>query len=431
MEGRIIAEWDRLRKAIMHRPGIEVFFGLLDPGSSLYERAFSQNAALSEHVNLANVLSNDAGIKVEMLCEGIAKRAKSGRRRRMLESAASSSIDFIGTASEVKNARKEFGRNLSSYDENYLINIMLLMPRLILKKSRGTGSIHLSVTERDPLSNLYFMRDQQVVADKGLFISRMAKPQRRNETRLTSMLWEMMGLPISHRAKAPATIEGGDFFPMGEFALLGMGDRTNASGVLQMMRHGISAPELAVVSQPQNPLIPSEYKDPMLDIHLDTYLNVAGKDLAVGSETLLKLAKVDIYERKEETYKKTHEKKTLWDYLKSKGFDIINLTMLEQMSYASNFLCLGEKKILTAESGAIIKKTVSRISKLAEEAPRHYGSLNLQMRRDYTMLSQKGSAFPSRKKMSEYGIDYMGADISNLTGGYGGAHCMTAAIDRN
>ena len=431
MEGQIIAEWDRLRKAVMHRPGIEVFFGLLDPGGSLYERAFSQNAALSEHEHIADLLSNDAGVKVEMLCESIAKRAKSGRRRRMLESAASSSIDFIGTASEVKSARKEFSKNLSSYDENYLINIILLMPRLILRKSRGIGSIHLSVTERDPLSNLYFMRDQQAVTDKGLFISRMAKPQRRNETRLTSMLWEMMGLPISYTAKAPATIEGGDFFPMGKFALLAIGDRTNANGVLQMMRHGIAVPELAVVTQPMNPFIPKDYKDPMLDIHLDTYLNVAGEGLAVGSETLLKLAKVDVYERREGSYKKTPEKKTLWDYLKSKSFEIITLTMLEQMSYASNFLCLGERKILAAESGAIIKKTVSRISKLAEEAPRHYGALNLQMRRDYTMLSQKGNAFPSRKKMSEYGIDYIVADISNLTGGYGGAHCMTAAINRN
>ncbi len=134
----------------------------------------------------------------------------------MLESAAFSSIDFIGTDSEVKKTRKEFIQNLSSYDEDYLINILLLMPRLFLKKSRGIGSIHLSVTERDPLSNLYFMRDQQLVTDKGLFISRMAKQQRRNETRLTSMLWEMMELPISYKAKPPATIEGGDFFPMGD-----------------------------------------------------------------------------------------------------------------------------------------------------------------------------------------------------------------------
>ena len=41
--------------------------------------------------------------------------------------------------------------------------------------------IHLHVTENEPLSNLYFMRDQQAVTDKGIVISRMSKPQRRRE----------------------------------------------------------------------------------------------------------------------------------------------------------------------------------------------------------------------------------------------------------
>jgi arginine deiminase len=431
MEGKITAEWEKLRKVVVHRPGIELFFGLLDPTGSLYERAFSQNLALKEHEQLVDILSNDLGVKVEMLYEGIAKRAKSGRKRKMLESAAFSSIDFIGTDSEVKKARKEFIQNLSSYDEDYLINIILLMPRLFLKKSRGIGSIHLSVTERDPLSNLYFMRDQQLVADKGLFISRMAKQQRRNETRLTSMLWEMMGLPISHKAKPPATIEGGDFFPMGDFALIGSGDRTNKNGILQFMKYGISSPEIGIVSQPANPLIPSSYKDPMLDMHLDTYFNVAGKELAVGSETLLKLAEVELYEKAGGRYEKKKGKSSLWDYLKSKGFEIINLSVLEQMSYASNFLCINDKKILAVESSAIIKKTASRISKLADLEPKHYGPLNMQIRRDYASLSQRGTTFPNRKKLSEYGIDGISIDLSNLTGGYGGAHCMTAAIYRN
>ena len=431
MEGKIIAEWDKLRKVVVHRPGIELFFGLLDPSGSLYERAFSQNLALKEHEQLVNLLSNDCGVKVEMLYDSIAKRAKGGRKRKMLESAAFSSIDFVGTESEVKKARKEFIQNLSSYDEEYLINILLLMPRLILKKSRGIGSIHLSVTERDPLSNLYFMRDQQLVTDKGLFISRMAKQQRRNEIRITSMLWDMMGLPVSYKAKPPATIEGGDFFPMGDFALIGMGDRTNKNGILQLMEYGISTPEIAVVSQPANPLIPSSYKDPMFDMHLDTYFNVAGKELAVGSETLLKLAEVEIYEKKEGRYGKKREKTNLSDYLKSKGVEVINLSVLEQMSYASNFLCISDRKILAVDSSAVIKKTAARISKLADEEPKHYGPLNLQIRRDYALLSQRGTTFPNRKKLSEYGIDGISIDLSNLTGGYGGAHCMTAAIYRN
>ena len=111
--------------------------------------------------------------------------------------------------------------------------------------------------------------------------------------------------------------------------------------------------------------------------------------------------------------------------------EVINLSVLEQMSYASNFLCISDRKILAVDSSAVIKKTAARISKLADEGPKHYGPLNLQIRRDYALLSQRGTTFPNRKKLSEYGIDGISIDLSNLTGGYGGAHCMTAAIYRN
>ena len=52
--------------------------------------------------------------------------------------------------------------------------------------------IQLKVTEREPLSNLYFMRDQQAVTDKGLIISKMSKPQRQRETLLTKFFWEIL-----------------------------------------------------------------------------------------------------------------------------------------------------------------------------------------------------------------------------------------------
>lgn len=41
LEAKVRAEWDPLRKVAIHRPGIEMFFGLLDPYASLYERTFS------------------------------------------------------------------------------------------------------------------------------------------------------------------------------------------------------------------------------------------------------------------------------------------------------------------------------------------------------------------------------------------------------
>ena len=43
---------------------------------------------------------------------------------------------------------------------------------------------------------------------------------------------------------------------------------------------------------------------------------------------------------------------------------------------------------------------------------------------------QSSELFPNKRVMDSYGIDYITADLSELTGGYGGAHCMTATIRR-
>jgi arginine deiminase len=139
----------------------------------------------------------------------------------------------------------------------------------------------------------------------------------------------------------------GDFIPMKDFALVGMGDRTNRTGVEQMLRSGLGFDEAGVVHQPNRPLVPGDKGDPMIDMHLDTYFNVASSGVVVGSELLLKAAKVEVYRRQgQSVYKKEKEEPNLHDFIRAKGFDIINITTLEQMSYASNFVCIRDGTIL-------------------------------------------------------------------------------------
>ena len=59
MDGKIKAEWDPLKKIVIHRPGMEMFFGLLEPYSSLYERAFSRSGARREHEMLEMILKRE------------------------------------------------------------------------------------------------------------------------------------------------------------------------------------------------------------------------------------------------------------------------------------------------------------------------------------------------------------------------------------
>ena len=432
MEAKVRAEWDPLRKVVIHRPGIEMFFGLLEPYASLYERAFSRYEARREHERLEYTLKHEFKLNVLRLKESILEAAdRKSEVRKHLIKAAHESIKFKGEAAEVLRAKKELEDNAKVLDSGHFFDVLLLNPLLDLEAGKGVRAIHLHVTENEPLANLYFMRDQQAVTDRGIFLSHMSKPQRRRETFLTRFLWETLGAKIAHATQEPGNFEGGDFIPMKDFALVGTGDRTNRSGVEQMLQSGLGFDEVGVVHQPSHPLIPGEQRDPMIDMHLDTYFNVASSSVVVGSELLLKRAKVEVYHRQGTgVYKKEKEETNLHDFIKGKGFDIINITTLEQMSYASNFLCIKDGIILAVEVDRIVKNVLNNLVSEASANPERYGKLLEQAKKDYQTLKNEGQFFPFKKEIYQHDIDAYPIILENLTGGYGGAHCMTCALER-
>ncbi len=435
MTAKIKAEWERLRRVAVHRPGIEMWFGLLAPYASLYERAFNRYEARKEHDLLEYTLKHEFKIEVIRLKDQILEIAdRKPEVRSRLVKAALADMELAGDEAEVRNARREMLDDTNVLDAGHFFNILLLEPKLDLEEGRGARAIHVNVTERTPLANLYFMRDQQAVTDKGIFLSRMSKPQRRKEPRITRLLWESLGEKVVHETQAPGTFEGGDFIPMKDFALVGTGDRTNAAGIEQMLSNGLSFDEVGVVHQPNHPLIPGNEADPMVDMHLDTYFNVASSGVVVGSELLLKAAMVDVYHRtgRNGNYAKSKSPKTttLHDYIRSKGFEVINLTTLEQLSYASNFLCVKDGTILAVEVDRIVKKVLTGLQEHAKRDANRYGRLLAQANKDYEELKDEAHFFPNKKEIYQFGIDAVPLQLTNLTGGYGGAHCMTAAMHR-
>jgi arginine deiminase len=430
-EAKATAEWEPLRKVVIHRPGIEMFLGLLDPYASLYERAFSRHGARGEHERLEEVLKDEFKVDVLRLKDTILNEADRRRDvRERLVKMAHESLNFQGPEEQVNAAKRQLERDAESLDSAHFFDILLLHPQVEVQAEMGTRGIHLHVAEREPLANLYFMRDQQAVTDKGIFLSRMAKPQRRREPTITNFLWEILGVNVTHRTEEPGTIEGGEFIPMKNFALVGIGDRTNRSGVDQLL-HSVGFDEVGVVHQPKHPLIPGEQRDPMVNMHLDTYFNIASSNVAVGSELLLKRANVELYKRGSGGgYEKQEEEQNLHDFIKRKGFDIIDITTLEQMSYASNFLCIKDGVILAVEVERIVKDVLSNLTATAQENPSRYGRLLDQAKKDYDQLKREGGFFPHKREIYEHGIDAYPLIIKNLTGGYGGAHCMTCSLRR-
>lgn len=431
MTVKIKAEWDRLKRVAVHTPGIEMFFGLLDPFASLYERAFNQSDALKEHELLQYTLKHDFKINVLPLKDTIIDMSlKKPRYHVKLVELAKKSILFTGKDREVKLACQEMEANSTVLGPEHYFNTILLNPSMELEPRMTTRMINLQITQREPLSNIYFMRDQQTVTDKGIVLSRMSKPQRKREPLLTGLLWDMLNENPVYEIQAPGTFEGGDYMPMGEFALIGVGDRSNEDGVMQMLKYCLGFDEVGVVHQPSHPLIPPNMRDPMLNMHLDNYFNVVSKGVVVGSLPVLETTMVDIYHRNGDFYQKAPLSMNLREYVESKGFDIINITALEQMAYAANLLCIKDGTILAVEVERIVKDVIAKLKSKAKTDPERYSKLLMQVRKDYRNLRHEGQFFPHKKEIYQYDIEAYPLNLSNLTGGYGGAHCMTCALKR-
>lgn len=432
MDTRIKAEWDRLRSVAIHQSGIEMFFGLLEPYASLFDHAFSQKGAMKEHEHLEEVLRHEFHVNVIQMKDEIIKAAdRHPDIRDRLIAAAYDVVSISGDSSDIKLARDELEKNRELLDADHFFDILLLNPQIELEHDKGTRMIHLNMTERQPLSNIYFMRDQQAVTDKGIFVSRMSKPQRRREPTVTRLLWDVLGAKVRHTVSEPGTFEGGDFIPLKDFALVGIGDRTNKSGVKQLLKHGVGFDEVGVVHQPNHPLIPTSETDAMIDMHLDTYFNIASSGVAVGLKPLLEEAVVEIYCKTESgSYEKDEHSTDLLSYITGWGFDVVGITTLEQLCYASNFLTIKDGTILAVEVERNIKDVLHNLQLKAEAEPERYGALLNQAQKDYQILKDESEFFPHKREIYQHGIDAYPMVLSNLTGGYGAAHCMTAALER-
>jgi arginine deiminase len=431
LESRVHAEWDTLQDVVIHRPGIEMFFGLIEPFAFLYERSFNMDLAIHEHDELRHALET-TGARVHRLRSLAIRLAREDPEIvRRLRNYAKKIVAFEGAPSEARGARKEFESNLADLGVQTLFNILALRPSIYLDQKKGVRVIFPRVSLDVPLANLFFMRDQQVASDRGLIVGRMSKPQRRMEPTLTGTILEMAGAKIVHRVNPPGTFEGGDFIPAGRFAMIGVGDRTNLNGASQVLQHGVGFEEIALVHQPAHPLLPSDKPDPMINMHLDTYLNFPGKHIAVGCLPLLKVARVELYQRSTSgRYKRLSKSPNLHEYLASKGFTIVPITTLEQMCYASNFLCVKDHNILAIEVEKVVKKVMRNLEAKATADPHRYGALLHEARQDLARLKRSDQFFPHKREFQDLSIEVTSLQFQEITGGYGGIRCMTCALNR-
>ncbi|MHB8351939.1 MAG: arginine deiminase family protein [Thermoplasmata archaeon] len=420
------AEWHPLRRVALRAPQMEAFFGLLEPYAALYERVFSLKEARREHAALVAALRAGFGVRVEDLDDLLARAAE--RRAgvaRELRSRAAAAVTFRGPGAS--RARREFDQTLRQLDPEQLIETLVLRPEFRFVRSAGARAVRSFATLRQPLTNLFFLRDQQALTDRGLVLGRPATPQRRPEVDLTGFVWRSSGM----RPLAPirrGTFEGGDFLPAGAFALVGLGDRTNATGVRELLAGGLGFDEVGVVHRPRHPLLSA--RDAMVNMHLDTYLNFPGEGIAVGHRGMLERARVDLYRRDGGIYRPAGTTHLLGYLERTRGFRLVEISTLEQLCYATNFLTIRDRSVVVPDVGGNARKVLANLARLAAAAPRRYGRLHERAAEEYRQLGGSGRFFPFRRELRDIGLESVRVPLANLTGAFGGAHCLTAVLAR-
>ncbi|MBF0410425.1 MAG: hypothetical protein HQM10_23975 [Candidatus Riflebacteria bacterium] len=394
-------EWGLARRVIMHTPGNELQLGIYHPDAALFERVFSIDKASLEHKNYISLLEKN-GAKVhtvvETLLQGTLDENGNPKESKELDELRKFARQFITvdatsiSAEEQKNQEKYLDGVMKQLDPKELVSIILNQPVIKLAKTEiNTG--YSATYEMKPVMNLYFCRDQMITTDRGVVINKMNSPQREFETRIMKFVLIKLGITPIYEVTGDGRLEGGDFLVAGENVLIGQGVRTNEEGIRQLLENDVFGKKRVIV-------VKDSWKN-QVQMHLDTYFNIINKNLAVCVDTRLRngenqpsekmLVKVDVYEFVGEKYVQKVKNADFQDYIeKELKMKIIPVTNDDQLKYGINFLTIAPNKILGIDGVSSEYKTT----------------------------------------LKNAGVDAIWMDFSNLTGGYGAAHCATQVVQR-
>lgn len=386
------AEWHLPKDILVHTPGGELFNGLLHPEAALFEKCFDSYAAQEEHIKYIEVLKS-SGANVHILKDVLMYdtldekgKPKKGKELDALIGLASKALAYIsdGVCPKEQEAYKQ--ETLSILHPKDLVRIIFERPEVTITPSKENNVSFDASYKVNPLMNLYFLRDQQITTDLGVIMGSMNSSQREFETQVTEFALNKLGVTPSYKINGGGKLEGGDYIPAGEFALIGQGLRTNKNAIMQIIENSLFDHEMmAVVKDPY------QKQDEM---HLDTYFNIVGPNKAFILEDRIydpkKIPLVDVYTKNCEGYNLTEKDLNFSNFLMKNGFDLISITKEEQENYGVNFLCVGEDLLIGVE----------------DVSPRY------------------------NKLLADNGIESVLLDFTNMTCGYGGPHCTTQVFNR-
>jgi arginine deiminase len=325
--GTQYAEWDPAVSVLMHTPndGGELTMAGLHAPSALFEKAFDLDEAGREHAELRAVMTKKFGVHVftvrEVLLEGTMAEDGSkleGTKLMDLQDLARDSVTVVaGEGVNAEDARKEVNASIDLYTPARLFEVIVQQPEMRIESTPRNTHFVASIRV-NPLTNLYFTRDQSITTSKGRVLMRLSSPQRLRESRIIEFALKKLGQPVIYKVLAPDTMEGGDYIPAGKYAFQGQGLRTTPGAIKQLMDNDCYGSEILVV-------VKDEWHD-QEQMHLDAYFNVINDKLVI-------LEANRVHATPEDT--------------KECGFEtIISVPREDQLIYGCNFLTMGPQDII-------------------------------------------------------------------------------------
>lgn len=155
--------------------------------------------------------------------------------------------------------------------EQQLVDIIFTNPTVTVTPSpRDTG--FTASYAFHPLSNIVFVRDQQITTRRGIVMARLRSPQRARETDILLFCLRKLGLHVIGRVPVPGYLEGGDFFPAGDkLSLLGLGMRTDHKAAEYLLSNDLFGTETVA-------LVKDDLEKRQERMHLDTVFNIIAPD---------------------------------------------------------------------------------------------------------------------------------------------------------
>jgi len=305
---------------------------------------------------------------------------------------------------------------------------------LIAGISRDTEPGELPRFDLNPIPNLFFMRDPQIVIGDRVVVSAMATQARRRESLLSKYVFEnhpgfrrdrifwldfMATEPSGPVTRKSATLEGGDVLvPRKDLLLIGVTERTSKAGVEALMR-ALKEQKSGIKS-----VIIVEIPRQRSFMHLDTIFTFINRHecliyppviLASGGQAAT-ITTVDLT-KKELTYT---EQKSLLGALKKKGMDLEPIycggnsavdQQREQWTDGANAFALAPGVILLYERNV-------RTAEALDE-----NGYNI-VHEDDVLLGRTELETWTNKK---YALQIAGNELSRARGG---PRCMTMPLER-